>query len=185
MICSQCKQNEASVHFSGIVNGKSLNLELCEACAKASGLVAPLSGFGAGDFFTSPFSFATAAPALGDIMDFLSNWHAKSPNKPVVKENCPACHWSMVDFQKTGRMGCSECYLHFETETKNMLKKIHGMTTHKGKEAPTEVAKAKVRDKEKLVAKIRAALKKAIEDEQFEEAAALRDKLREMEGKSQ
>jgi protein arginine kinase activator len=172
MKCSQCKTNEASVHFSATVNGKSMDLELCVDCAKTSGL----------ELFTSPFNFAAnPPPALNDVMDLLSNWASKSDQKAATRTACPACHWTMADFQKTGRMGCAECYLHFETETANILKKVQGSLSHKGKKAPAEVAKTKVRDREKTLARLRSDLKKAVETENYEKATSLRDEIQAFE----
>ncbi len=174
MKCSQCKTNEASVHFTATVNGQSVNLELCADCAKTSGF----------NLFTSPFNFEpNALPALNDVMDLLSNWASKSNQKADVRTACPVCHWTLEDFQKTGRMGCGECYLHFENETQNILKKIHGSTAHKGKKAPAEVAKLKTRDRDKILGKLRAELKKAVETENYEAAAAFRDEIHNFEKK--
>ena len=165
MLCSQCRKNEASIHFTSIINGNAVELELCEGCAKKSGV-------------SSSFSFpASVQPALNDMMDLLANWHSTTAGSGAIKSACSACRWTIVQFRKTGRMGCSECYLHFQLETQNFLKKIHGATTHKGKKAPAEVAKTKVRDKEKTLFKMESELQRAIKEEQFELAAALRDKI--------
>ncbi len=167
MTCTRCKKKDAFVHFNGIIDGKAVQLDLCEDCAKKSGL-------------TASFNFPSAVqPALNDLMDVLSSWHQQSSG--AVKSACPVCRWTMAQFQKTGRMGCSECYLHFHKEAESFLKKIHGATTHKGKKAPAEVAKTKVRDREKSLSRLKMDLEKAVREEQYELAASLRDKIRDFE----
>ncbi len=184
MICSECKTKEASFHFRGLINGANVNLELCESCAKKKGLNLDILNSTADEIFTAPFSFPTqVAPAFNELFDVLTNWHSKLGSAPVNKSACPACHWTLAQFKKSGRMGCSECYLHFHDETENFLVKIHGSTSHKGKKAPAEVAKMKIKDREKMIASLRLELQQAISKEQYELAAKLRDKIVEFEKK--
>ena len=167
------------------MNGNNVNLELCEDCAKKSGLNLPLMNFAADEIFTTPFNFPQQVqPAMNELVDLLSSFHSKLSGIPSNKSDCPACHWTLAQFQKSGKMGCSECYLHFQTETENFLKKIHGDTVHKGKKAPAEVAKSKIKDREKSLQKLRSELQQALSKEHYEQAALLRDKIREFETKT-
>lgn len=159
------------MHFTGVINGNAVKMELCEDCSDKLGL-------------NASFNFPPAVqPALNELMDLLSGWHAKSLDPKLQKSACPACRWTIAQFQKTGRMGCSECYLHFTSEADNCLKKIHGATVHKGKKAPADVAKAKVREREKSRARLQMDLDKAIKEERFEQAAEIRDRIRSFDAK--
>lgn len=169
MNCPQCKKNKADIHFDRLLGGQSIKLDLCEDCAKKSTL---------GLTYVFPSS---SKPALNDLMDLLSQWHTKSPSKSTVKSACPACGWTMENFQKSGKMGCSECYLHFIDETESSLNKIHGHKVHKGKKAPGEVVKTKSRERNKSIERLKIDLDKAVKAEEYELAATLRDKIKALE----
>lgn len=87
------------------------------------------------------------------------------------KKECPACHATADFYRRTGRLSCPECYDAFRYSTDEVLKKIHGATRHKGSMSskPSEIEKLKIQ------------LKEAVEAERFEDAALLRDKIREYE----
>ncbi len=176
MLCGKCKKKEATVHVSGFVDNKSVQISFCQDCARNSGF---------NPLFAAPFTFAShEQPALTDLTDLLSSWHAKSSGVPATPSACPACHWTMSEFQKTGKMGCAECYLHFQAETENCLRKLHGHVQHKGKKAPAEVAKAKAKERRDTLAGLKSKLEKALKDENYELAASLRDRLKEAERKN-
>ncbi|MCG3203878.1 MAG: Protein-arginine kinase activator protein [Elusimicrobia bacterium] len=171
MICSLCKKKEADVHFEEIIKDQLVSKKLCEDCAKKSS-------------FSDTFSFPGGGqPALNDLVDLLSSWHKKSSS--LQKEPaCPACRWTINQFQNTGMMGCSECYLHFQGTVEGVLKKNHGASIHKGKKAPSDVQKEKIRNLERNLRKLKSELDQAVKTENYELAAKLRDKIREFENKS-
>lgn len=85
---------------------------------------------------------------------------------------CPVCKTTLSQFTRSGRVGCGECYNTFRAQAKEILRKIHGTTVHIKDEEP-------VCEKEKSEEEIlREELGKAIEAEDFEQAAVLRDKIR-------
>jgi protein arginine kinase activator len=172
MLCGKCKKKEATVHISGFVDNKSVQMSYCDHCARNSGF---------NPLFAAPYTFAAQAqPALTDVTNLLSSWH-KSTAVSATPSACPVCHWSMSDFQKDGRMGCAECYLHFHAEMENYLRKIQGHVQHKGKKAPTDVAKAKAKERRETLTTLKSKLEKAVRDENYELAASLRDRLKEAE----
>jgi len=98
----------------------------------------------------------------------------KSPS--AVK--CPVCGFTQADFKKTGRLGCSNCYTVFADGIAPMLKNMHKGTAHTGK---TPAAFQKIREHGEKIKTLQENLTKAIEAEEFELAANLRDQIRQME----
>ena len=93
---------------------------------------------------------------------------------------CKECGLTYRDFKKIGRFGCGGCYESFKTHIGPLLKRIHGSERHVGK-VPIMVGKT-VKDTRNLQ-DLKARMEKAIQTEDFEEAARLRDKVKEMEKK--
>ena len=161
MVCDACKQQQATVHLTEIVNGQMTELHLCEACANQKGAQVE-SHFGLADLLAGLADF-------GKVPD--------SEPEAAVKA-CPSCGMTYEDFRKVGRLGCAECYGTFRRSLSNLLKRIHGSTHHLGK-SPARLVKP---PKAKLeLAELKRRLERAIEMEEFEQAARLRDQVREME----
>jgi len=165
MVCDACKQQQATVHLTEIVNGEMTELHLCEACANQKGAQVE-SHFGLSDL-------------LAGLADFAKT---EEVEEEVTARACPSCGMTYNDFRKVGRLGCSECYTTFKRSLSGLLKRIHGSTHHLGK-SPTQVAKLPTVKLE--LAEFRKRLERAIEMEEFEEAAHLRDQIREMERQEQ
>lgn len=156
MKCQKCG-NTASYHYTQSINGHTEEYHLCSVCAAKEGLTQNLS-FDFGGFFT----------------EFLGNNFISSPKEAV----CPTCSNTLSRFQKTGRMGCGDCYTTFYDSILPAISRIHGSTSHTGK-LPKEAA-GEMKTKRKI-AELRQGLADAIKKEDFEKAATLRDKIREME----
>src|ERR1700689_3063775 len=157
MQCSICKEKPATVHLTQIVGDKMQKLDLCEDRAKAKGV-------------NDPASFAMA-----DIM--LGLGAAQELEQPVggFEVKCPRCRFTQADFKKSGRLGCPECYRTFAEGLSGLLKTMHKGTRHTGK-AP-EALRASRENSDRLKS-LQKKLAKAIESENFEEAAQLRDELK-------
>ena len=159
MKCCQGEcENEATVHLTEIVDGQMKKIDLCEECAKEKGV-------------TDPQGFALADLLLG--LGASSEMEQSSPDL-----ECPTCGFSHADFKKTGRLGCSECYTTFAEPMEGMLKQMHKGTQHVGK--VPKVLQAQM-DFSKKIDTLAAQLQKAIETENYEEAAQLRDQMKELE----
>ena len=88
-------------------------------------------------------------------------------------------------FKKIGRLGCAQCYVAFKASLAPLLKRIHGSTQHIGK-SPSPVAAKELKITTKLqedLEAVKSALQKAVKNEEFEEAASLRDKIKFLEKK--
>ncbi|MEI8235040.1 MAG: UvrB/UvrC motif-containing protein [Verrucomicrobiota bacterium] len=158
MLCDVCKTNQATVFLTQIVDGKMQKVNLCEACSKEKGVTDPLS-----------FALVDLLPGLGAEAEV-------EQGAPV--QHCPACGFTQADFKKTGRLGCPVCYDTFAEGLGGLLKAMHRRTTHTGK-VPARLKRSielGVRRKQ-----LQRDLDKAVADENYENAALLRDQLRELE----
>jgi len=163
MKCDHCNK-KATVHLTEIVDGKVTEMHLCEECAREKS-VQMEQQFG-----------------LADLLAGLSDFGKQVKDYEKVKAECKQCQLTYDDFKKFGRLGCSECYQSFRTHLGGLLKRIHGSSKHLGK-APENLPKT-VRKKAAGLDELRQELHAAVEREDFEKAAELRDKIHEMENKS-
>jgi protein arginine kinase activator len=163
MLCDLCGKNQATVHLTEIINDQMSELHLCEECARKKS-VQMEQQFG-----------------LADLLAGLAEFGKPEETAEIAGLKCSNCGLSYQDFKRIGRLGCGECYSSFRKYLLPLLKKIHSSTQHLGKSPYKKVA-AKPKKKEKLdLAELRLRLHRAIEKEEFEEAARLRDKIREIE----
>jgi len=159
MQCSICKEKPATVHLTQIVGDKMQKLDLCEECAKAKGVNDP-AGF-----------------ALADLMLGLGASQEIEQAAGGTEVKCARCGFTQADFKKSGRLGCAECYKTFSDGLGGLLKTMHKGTRHVGK-AP-EALKGSRDNADRLKA-LQKKLTKAIESENFEEAAQLRDEIKQL-----
>ncbi len=159
------------MHLTEIINDQITKLNLCESCAKRKGSDVE-QHFGIADLLSALSDVETPAQPGGGI---------PSPSK----NKCQSCGLTYEDFKKIGRLGCSECYTTFKPSLLPLLKRIHGSNQHTGK-SPTPTALRELKSNNKLHEELDAAkqeLLKAVKKEEFEEAAALRDKIKFIEKK--
>jgi protein arginine kinase activator len=148
------------VHLTQVVNNEMTTLHLCEQCAAEKGL--------------------QPAPPTGNLplTDFLAKMGADATQLEEGQEGqtCGFCGLSGADFKEVGRLGCPHCYTTFEGHLKGLLRKIHGSTHHVGKVyLPPDPS---ITEREKRLEGLRRKLNHAIETEDFERAAELRDEIR-------
>lgn len=96
----------------------------------------------------------------------------------LADRQCEVCGLKFVDFRNSGRLGCPHDYTAFQTELTPLLEGIHGGTRHAGK-SPRRLPQTKQSQQE--LTKLRKQLHKAVVDEAYEEAAKLRDQIRQLE----
>ena len=157
MMCCICKEKEASVHLTQIAGDKMQKVDLCEECAKTKGV-------------NDPTGFSLADPLLG-----LGASQEIEQASGGAELKCARCGFTQADFKKAGRLGCPECYQTFSDALEGLLKTMHKGTRHIGK-APEALRKS--RDASDQLKALQKKLNKAIEDEDFEAAAALRDEIK-------
>jgi protein arginine kinase activator len=168
MLCQDCNQNESTVHLTQIVNNKKLVLNLCKDCAEKRGFHSPFEHmpFPLAELVTGMVGPKTAAP--------------KSGRKSTRVKKCPGCGMTFEDFGKSGRLGCGQCYKTFHLELTDLLRKIHGSPKHRGKGMTAEPDRIRTETSKPIreETRLREELRKAIENEEFEKAANLRDQIK-------
>ncbi|MFH0954164.1 MAG: UvrB/UvrC motif-containing protein [Verrucomicrobiota bacterium] len=160
MLCESCNEREATVHLTQVLDGSVKKLHLCEECAAKSGF--DVQG---------PMSITDILMGMGSSLD--------AP-EPGVERSCPRCHLRRSDFKKTGRLGCPDCYETFASELLPLVKAIHRSEQHAGKVPARD--SVRVRTSAELEG-FQKALGDAVAKENYEEAAALRDKIARLQEK--
>jgi len=163
MKCHSCGEREGVVSLTQIVEGDVRTIALCAQCASEKGIE---TAAGLGDTPLGGFLAALGEGAAGTPGD---------PDGPV----CSGCGASLRDFRETGRVGCAECYRSFEAPLRELLRRLHGSTHHSGMRYAS--SGEPVPEPAANTQELRDQLRRAIESEQFELAAELRDRLREHE----
>ncbi len=162
MVCDNCGSTDAVVHLTQIVDNQMSTHRLCEKCAAEKGLE------------------AAPEPVNFPLTDFLAQMGSDStPGSDEPQSGCPFCGLTFADFRDTGRLGCPQCYETFSTQLQRLLRRVHGGTQHVGKiYLPPDPSAS---DLERRLDGLRRKLNRAVEAEDFERAAELRDEIRSLE----
>lgn len=152
MLCEECGKRPAEVLMTAVVGGQATTRNLCRECLKK---------YKAGDLQ------AVLAAVLSAMAD-------KSQTPEII---CPRCGETYAEFQKSGMLGCAECYRAFRGELTPLITRVQGRSQHAGRRPPvSEEEQARL----SLMDELRARMEAAVAEENFEEAARLRDELRAM-----
>lgn len=165
MQCQLCGKRPAIVHFTEIVNNKKDEYHVCEKCAEERGYHTPL--------VKTKFS-------VGDLLAGMVDQAGAGEEAKIGRIQCPRCHMVYSAFKESGRLGCSECYVTFRAQLRPLLRRIHGSTKHVGKTPVRDSARVALR---REIQKLHEEMQAAIEHEEFEVAARLRDQIRSIETK--
>ena len=155
MQCCVCKEREAKVHLTQIVGDKMQKVDLCDQCAKQKGVNDPTG-----------FSLADLLLGLGASQEM---------EQSAADVRCPSCGFTQADFKKAGRLGCAECYDTFKDGLEGLLKSMHKGTRHHGK-VPQALQQS--RDLADRLKTLQRKLDKAVAEEDFEQAALVRDEIK-------
>ncbi len=159
MICEKCGVNTATTHIRTVVNGVVHEKHLCSLCASAEN-----------------YSDAKTNNLSQMLSSMLDNTHISLSNDNVTKCNC--CGNTFSDIVNSGKCGCSNCYTTFYEQLLPSLKRLHGSIKHIGK-------KPNLKNYEKAsddnIDELRELLKSLVKEEKYEEAAVIRDKIKNME----
>ena len=159
MLCGLCNEREATVHLTQIAGEKMQKVDLCEQCAKEKGVNDPDS-LGLADMLLGLGASQEMEDASGD-----------------TNLTCPVCKFTQEDFKKTGRLGCPDCYETFSDGLESLLKSMHKGTQHTGKAPGSLKQTTGIR---KQLSKLEKELDEMIADEQFEQAAVIRDDIKQL-----
>jgi protein arginine kinase activator len=167
MRCDNCNDRDSVVKLVQIVEGSPRELHLCEKCAAEKGVeikeVAPPPQL------TELLLKLQQQPLLGGT----------SGGGPRDAARCTFCTATLDDFKATGRLGCAQCYGAFESSLRDLLKRVHGSARHTGRRY--EPPRPDAFQQAVTLGELRDRLKRAIESEQFELAADIRDRIRVLE----
>ena len=178
MLCQVCHKKTAAVFISSIINGQETRLYLCNDCAKDY----PLFNLNLDESFS-----------IKDLMDklqleeqFKSEEISRKENKQMSLEKnntykniiCPECCSTYDEYRTTGKLGCSGCYEAFEEQLKLILKKLYGYSDYVGKIPKSDNTHIYIRNEIRI---LKEDLNRAVEREEYEKAADIRDKIRELQ----
>ena len=169
MKCQKCGANNANTHVKTIINGEFREYDLCSECAHKMG-------------YTNVF-----ADMENDFSGLLGSFFTNVLPARTQATRCEFCGSTYSEIAKTGQVGCANCYKLFADQLYPSIRRIHGNTTHCGKNsgraAAAEKKPAEMTKEEKL-ADMKKQLDAAVKEQNFELAAELRDKIKETEGQS-
>lgn len=160
MKCQFCT-NPATVHLTDIVNGHKKEVHLCQGCAEKKQLIHK------SELNLSAILQTVIGPHVGHVADDLA------------RLTCPECGIKYMEFKAEGRLGCPNDYQVFQSALEPLLQRIHRSTRHTGK-CPQHGRRDAAHHGE--IVALRQRLRQAVEAEQYEEAAQIRDLLRQKEG---
>ncbi len=167
MLCERCGQRPATVHITEIINGNKKETHVCQACA--------------GEIQPQGFSFAPQLNLNNFLAGFLHELGGAGSNQVMdTGQKCGQCGMAEGQFVQQGLLGCGSCYSHFEDRLLPLLRRIHGNIRHTGKVPERTGGRAKVL---KAIESLKGQLREVISREEFEQAADLRDTIRQLEKK--
>lgn len=179
MLCEHCKQRNANVKYTQIINGIKREVFLCDKCSKELGV---------GEVnFNMPIDFASF---FGDFLNEYNEAYMPilSKQKPI---QCDKCNMTYSDFVHDGKFGCSHCYDVFSENIDPILKRLHGSNRYIGRKAiQTETTQNKIKETKKeenensvesKIRNLKLEIKKMIKEEKYEEAAKIRDEIKKLE----
>ena len=155
MMCGECNINQATVHITKIINGVKKEMHLCTECARK---VENLGGF----------KFVTDSDMFIPLFNYGLE-EVKSKGR-----ECSFCKATLADFNNSGYLGCPQCYGEFADYLLPVIKRVQKDVKHVGKIPNEEGELHSAREYERLTRELKA----AVAEERYEDAAAIRDKLR-------
>ena len=150
MLCEECGQRNAEVIMTTLIGGQSTTRHLCRECVKK---------YKAGDL----------QAVLAAVLSTMS----EKQHTPEI--TCPRCGETYAEFQKTGMLGCAECYRAFQKELTPLIARVQGRSQHAGRRPPVSEEEQALQSR---MEELRSRMEAAVAEENFEEAAQLRDEMR-------
>jgi protein arginine kinase activator len=159
MLCQNCQQKTATVHFTQIMNNNKVDIYLCEQCANEISHAE----------LVSPFGF-------NDLINGLFGTQLKQEAPETLK--CTNCGMEYEEFLKSSRVGCAQCYQAFQEKLDPIIKRLHGNVEHHGKVPVRVSSKINIPNE---IDKLKQLLDECVKKEEYEEAAKIRDRIRALE----
>lgn len=166
MKCQQCKVNPATTRIVYNINGNTTELNLCASCAAKNNYYSSLLGsFDFDNFFGNLFSHSVMTSALG---------------LGGAERTCTQCGSTFSAITERGKLGCANCYTAFYDALLPSIRRIHGNAEYKGRLPVSAGAEIK---RKKELASLKEELNKAVLLQEYERAAEIRDRIKELEGR--
>jgi protein arginine kinase activator len=155
--CEKCDR-EATVHLTEVHGGEKIERHLCEQCAAEEGLT---------------------VKAQIPIPQLLEEMLGQASGKRHANLRCDVCGISFAEFRDSGLLGCPNDYEAFEDVLADLLERSHDGASHHVGKVPASAGESQRREGELL--RLRGWLKEAVGREDYERAAEIRDRIRELE----
>lgn len=158
MLCQHCKKRNATVHLTDLVKGEKKERHLCEECASSEGIA------------------VKQHVSINEVLNtFLSS---QSSVQALANVSCPDCGMTFMEFRSKGLLGCPKDYDIFGEALENLIERAQeGYSHHTGKQPGQEIILDPVQS-ERL--NLQRQLRDAVEREDYEKAADLRDRLNDL-----
>lgn len=163
MKCDFCTK-KATVFLTQLIEGQMKKVCLCDGCAKERGVTDP-TGFSLADLLLGGLP---GGPGTGKAVTV-------GGGASTGGRKCPTCGFTLDDLKRVRRFGCSDCYATFAEEVSQMVRGMHKGTSHVGK-VPEGLMAQQVRYQR--IEELQSRLEQAIGSESYEEAAGIRDEIR-------
>lgn len=166
MMCKRCGQRPATMHMTEISNGNKTETHLCDVCAR--------------EIQAQGFAFAPQLHLHSFLVGLLNHELGgdKQDHNELTGKRCEKCGIFEGQIVKQGLLGCGDCYPFFGDRLLPLMRRLHGRPRHTGKVPERTGARARLI---KEVNNLKSMLKEAVSREDFEQAAQLRDQIRQME----
>jgi protein arginine kinase activator len=187
MLCNNCHKNEATIHIQEVMDGKKKAIHLCASCAAEKS-----QDQGIGDFNIAQLLYnITEKLDLPGLTEALQGQNKGQPEQPpeagapqqaaepaaeTAQPHCSVCGWNSEKLRQTGRLGCPNCYRVFRAILDKAIPNMHRGKTHIGKSPAGNAQNAAPRQMSELM-NLQKELEIAIQDERYEDAAKLRDRI--------
>lgn len=172
MICQECNERPATLHFTKIINGEKTEFHYCDKCAQEKGEMFMFDG-------EPGFSINNIIAGLLNFDPVFQQAKQETIQKNEILQ-CPQCKMTFHQFVNIGRFGCANCYETFNNHLQPIIKRLHsGNIEHHGK-VPKRIG-GTVHIK-RQIQQLKLDLQQAIKNEEFEKAAEIRDQVRALEG---
>ena len=163
MMCEDCGIRPAKFHLMTIINGDRVERNLCPTCMAKHQKKIP------------GIDFSNLAGILNSILENKTAAEQEKRDAEYDDLVCEQCGMTYAEFQKCGMLGCAACYQAFKTPMTALLQRVHGNTQHAGRVPGGVHSGTSIRMN---IDRLKQKLQKAIADEEYEQAAKLRDTIR-------
>ncbi|MEP0845166.1 MAG: UvrB/UvrC motif-containing protein [Phycisphaerae bacterium] len=161
MLCQHCKKQTATVHLTDLVKGEKRERHLCEACAAQEGVI---------------------VKQHVSVPELLNSFLASQPGiQELARLRCPDCGMTFMEFRSQGLLGCPNDYEVFGDHLSAVIERAQEGRTHHTGRGPGEPVELNSVDRERM--ELQRELHDAVENEDYERAAQLRDRLSELRRK--